>query len=566
MIKKILALILTLSVVTSLFGCLDGIYFIDETDNDGAAGGSAGGEVVFQKGETAMPKKWVDTVLYSEDTEVVQVALGESLDLSKNVDLPADELTWFSDCPEVASVEGGVVTAHRVGKTGVSVYYGDIYIAYIVVLAENLISASGYDFTTTKSDGITYKVESLKEANAVLDSAVMNRMQYVTIDFSGISPSFSVERDFSLNAELSTHAYFSTIYSKATPHIVNFLISYINEAATYTTPASGKYSYENMPSANRMVRSRLAEKYGILRDDDYDGFAINSREETIDVYNSEELWWAVEHGYRPTFPMEGTKAELFYERAKMILRDIITEDMTEYERVLAIYEYLIEAVAYDYDAVDNTKSGVEEKKNTCYYLEGVFEVGRAVCDGKAKAFVLLCGIEGIDCVRAFGEYDETVGHAWNYVELDDVWYLVDTTGGDAFYGDDLETAEFAGGQFETVSYEYFLAPAYKYYGEYEYTDLWASLIPAEKNLDYPNSYYGSALGASGLDFIITSSNEFEDYLNLLEGGDIPDKFVFMLDWRMGGTYFISVVAKIYGYKVETYTVSDNKRMVLCVRI
>ena len=555
MIKKILALILTLSVVTSLFGCLDGIYFIDETDNDGAAGGSAGGEVVFQKGEAAMPEKWVDTVMYSEDTEVVQVALGESLDLSKYVELPADELTWFSDCPEVASLDGSVVTAHRVGRTEIAVYQGEEKVSNILLLAENYVCASGYDFKTTKNDGTTYKVESLKEANAVLDRAVMNRMQYVTIDFSGVSPSFSVERDFSLNAELSTHAYFSTIYSKATPHIVNFLISYINEAATYTTPESEKYTYKNLPSANRIIRSYLAEQYGALREDDYDGFAINSREDTIEVYNSEELWWAVEHGYKPVFPMSGTKAEMIYERAKMVLREIITDDMTQYQRVLAIYEYLIEAVAYDYDAVENTKGGIEEKKNTCYYLEGVFEVGRAVCDGKAKAFVLLCGIEGINCVRAFGLYDENIGHAWNYVEVDGTWYLVDTTGGDRLCDSDSSIAEYAGGQFETVDYGYFLVGAYKYKGEYEYTDLWSHLISTSHNVSYGETYYSKAIRYTGYDFLFRGSAEANAILSVLYEAGMPGKFVLVFKSSDGRTYdyFLSI-AETYGLRFELFRV------------
>lgn len=85
-----------------------------------------------------------------------------------------------------------------------------------------------------------------------------------------------------------------------------------------------------------------------------------------------------------------------------------------------------------------------------YYLEGIFlnkfykKDMHAVCDGKSKAFVLMCGIEGITAVRISGEASSDGknfdGHAWNKVLLDlngtgdKEWYFVDTTWGDVGFG------------------------------------------------------------------------------------------------------------------------------------
>lgn len=96
-----------------------------------------------------------------------------------------------------------------------------------------------------------------------------------------------------------------------------------------------------------------------------------------------------------------------------------------------------------------------------YYLEGIFldkfykKDMHAVCDGKSKAFVLMCGIEGITAVRISGEASSDGknfgGHAWNKVLLDlngtgdKEWYFVDTTWGDV--GDDSK---------EFLSHAYFL--------------------------------------------------------------------------------------------------------------
>ena len=67
-------------------------------------------------------------------------------------------------------------------------------------------------------------------------------------------------------------------------------------------------------------------------------------------------------------------------------------------------------------------------KLTCYYLESVFldTNNLVVCDGYAKAFSLLCNMEGIDCIRVTGKLSSE-GHAWNKVKIDGIWYVVDIT-------------------------------------------------------------------------------------------------------------------------------------------
>lgn len=142
--------------------------------------------------------------------------------------------------------------------------------------------------------------------------------------------------------------------------------------------------------------------------------------------------------------------------------------MSEYEKVHAIYDYIIYNVRYDHDcanAEDKYASGNlslnEKMKYYGYYLEGIFldkfykKDMHAVCDGKSKAFVLMCGIEGITAVRISGEASSDGknfgGHAWNKVLLDlngtgdKEWYFVDTTWGDV--GDDSK---------EFLSHAYFL--------------------------------------------------------------------------------------------------------------
>lgn len=198
-------------------------------------------------------------------------------------------------------------------------------------------------------------------------------------------------------------------------------------------------------------------------------FYIDSVKETMSVSTSNMLYKAVAWGYKPVFM--GSQAEnlkQIYDNAKDALSYIVSDEMSEYEKVHAIYDYIIYNVRYDHDcanAEDKYVSGNlslnEKMKYYGYYLEGIFlnkfykKDMHAVCDGKSKAFVLMCGIEGIAAVRISGEASSDGknfgGHAWNKVLLDlngtgdKEWYFVDTTWGDV--GDNSK---------EFLSHAYFL--------------------------------------------------------------------------------------------------------------
>lgn len=186
------------------------------------------------------------------------------------------------------------------------------------------------------------------------------------------------------------------------------------------------------------------------------------------VENSDELYRAVSAGRKPVFSNDenGKKLKALYEEAYDVLATYLTRDMTEYEKVAAIYDWIVNVVDYDY-AVAALTSGQTSKYNA-FYLEGVFNDHRAVCDGKSKAFALLCGMEGIKAVRVVGyanknlkeltpDRQKACGHAWNkvFIDADDdgerEWYVVDTT-----WGDLAVEKEGASGTFEYLNYAYFL--------------------------------------------------------------------------------------------------------------
>lgn len=207
-------------------------------------------------------------------------------------------------------------------------------------------------------------------------------------------------------------------------------------------------------------------------------FYIDGVKETMSVSTSNMLYKAVAWGYKPVFMgSQADNLQQIYDNAKDALSYIVSDDMSEYEKVHAIYDYIIYNVRYDHDCA-NAKDKYENRfdlsedereflslnekmKYYGYYLEGIFlnkfykKDMHAVCDGKSKAFVLMCGIEGITAVRISGKASSDGknpgGHAWNKVLLDlngtgdKEWYFVDTTWGDV--GDDSK---------EFLSHAYFL--------------------------------------------------------------------------------------------------------------
>ena len=173
---------------------------------------------------------------------------------------------------------------------------------------------------------------------------------------------------------------------------------------------------------------------------------------TIDVYNSEQLLYALELGYLPNV-LENSPAETLMEKAKEILRGIIKNDMGQYDKIAAIYSYLTSKVIYENDSDGWAAYVVEENKYPDYlassfrsfYAEGGLIDGKCVCHGYAKSFNILANIEGIESIKVSGRYgDDTQGinsadyravgatysnHGYSYVrnESDGKFYIVDPT-------------------------------------------------------------------------------------------------------------------------------------------
>lgn len=254
---------------------------------------------------------------------------------------------------------------------------------------------------------------------------------------------------------------------------------------------------------------------------DYEGFKINQSQKVARVATSVELYLALEAGYKPLCEAN-SNAEYVYNKAKEILREIVDDNMSDYIKLLSIYEWIAYNTIYDRGLGKrltqiNTNSGEYDAifRNTSFFAEGVFKYGVAQCNGIAAAFSIMCNIEGIPCIKTMGRVS-TGNHAWNKVCVNGDWYVCDPTWANA--------RDVSGTQkYEYISYEYFMLSQKEA----------AAQNSREEFAGYDASYYFAGDGqlnhwASQLfiyndkvhDHVLASIEEFVELLNYYtQGGE-----------------------------------------------
>lgn len=112
----------------------------------------------------------------------------------------------------------------------------------------------------------------------------------------------------------------------------------------------------------------------------------------------------------------------------------LSPNASEKEKFMALYNMVIKAEKYDYQALDTNKA---KDKSSCFYtsrnLEGFFlKNGRSVCSGTADALKNLCECAGLQVEYVQGmaqskHQKESEYHAWIKVNIDGKWYNADPT-------------------------------------------------------------------------------------------------------------------------------------------
>ena len=124
--------------------------------------------------------------------------------------------------------------------------------------------------------------------------------------------------------------------------------------------------------------------------------------------------------------------------AKNVIASEIQDDMGDYEKELAIHDFITGWSRFDYSVFGRSSAdGFADGSDTPY---GVLIDRSAMCHGYSSTFQLFMDMLDIECVTVFGiPKSNGVEHSWNMVKLDGEWYQVDCAWDDPIGGSPCHT-------------------------------------------------------------------------------------------------------------------------------
>lgn len=115
-----------------------------------------------------------------------------------------------------------------------------------------------------------------------------------------------------------------------------------------------------------------------------------------------------------------TRARTLEQKTAEALRSI-PSGLSEFERELAVHDYIVNNTEYDVESVEFVDSFTDA--STSY---GVLVNRKALCSGYSFATKLLLNRIGVSCSVIKG-ISKGTGHMWNIVRIDGLWYHLDVT-------------------------------------------------------------------------------------------------------------------------------------------
>lgn len=119
----------------------------------------------------------------------------------------------------------------------------------------------------------------------------------------------------------------------------------------------------------------------------------------------------------------GEQERLVDEKVKSILAELNLAGKSDYEKVEAIYDYVVKNVSYAHDFSDSV----------IFSAYGALFNGEAVCQGITQLFYRLAVDSGISC-RIIAGTANGGNHVWNIAEINGTYYLLDPTFDSSYNG------------------------------------------------------------------------------------------------------------------------------------
>lgn len=107
------------------------------------------------------------------------------------------------------------------------------------------------------------------------------------------------------------------------------------------------------------------------------------------------------------------------QRLDQIIKEIITDDMSDKEKITVFHNYIIDNTVYDSNYLETNLNDID---NPSHKALGPLFFGKALCGGYADVMAIFLDRLNIPNYRI-----SSSDHIWNFVYLDNNWYHLDLT-------------------------------------------------------------------------------------------------------------------------------------------
>lgn len=239
----------------------------------------------------------------------------------------------------------------------------------------------------------------------------------------------------SLSAVVTSSFLFSTYASAATVNVASI------SSRAIVNKANGLSIVNNLQEFKSVLKNSLSVHQELIRlqinTRDYKQYNLNIINEILEenpnlcygyrgangsysIYGNTVTMNIKINYARPSSQLNAQKQEADM-KADEIIRKVIKPGMSDFDKELALHDYIVNNSIYD---SANMNNNVPEDHNAY----GVLVKGLGVCESYAKAMSLLLNKAGIECIVVTGNAGGP--HAWNKVKLDGEWYNLDATWND----------------------------------------------------------------------------------------------------------------------------------------
>lgn len=164
---------------------------------------------------------------------------------------------------------------------------------------------------------------------------------------------------------------------------------------------------------------------------DISGFVpfVAPNDVNMEIYDTSAIKAAWETGNEEGL---SDKDAAILEKCREVLGELITGDMTDFQKELAVHDWIVEHGSYDQTVHNNPVHSGRTGYRDPY---GILVGGYGNCLGYSTTFQLLMDLCDVECITVVGAaFDSLESHAWNMVKLDGEWYCVDVTWDDPTVG------------------------------------------------------------------------------------------------------------------------------------